>query len=71
MGIKNCFVVVVVVVVVIVIVIVIVLNLPLLSNRYIIQTKLKPEDRNRTHVFSSFFYKRLTQKDNNCDFPPG
>ncbi|XP_054260206.1 uncharacterized protein LOC128984862 [Macrosteles quadrilineatus] len=30
--------------------------------KYIVEKTLSPEDRARTHVFSSFFYKRLTTK---------
>lgn len=31
--------------------------------RYLLEEKLTPRDRERTHVFSSFFYKRLTQRE--------
>uniref|UniRef100_A0A0K8T4P9 Ubiquitin-like protease family profile domain-containing protein n=2 Tax=Lygus hesperus TaxID=30085 RepID=A0A0K8T4P9_LYGHE len=30
--------------------------------KYFVQTQLSPEEQHRTHVFSSFFYKRLTTK---------
>jgi len=30
--------------------------------KYVVEKTLSPEDRARTHVFSSFFYKRLTTK---------
>jgi len=30
--------------------------------RYLLQSQLSDEDRERTHVFSSFFYKRLTSR---------
>lgn len=30
--------------------------------RYLLRDKLSTEDRERTHIFSSFFYKRLTQR---------
>lgn len=30
--------------------------------RYVVEKTLDPNDRARTHVFSSFFYKRLTTK---------
>ncbi|KAL9968511.1 hypothetical protein ACROYT_G020612 [Oculina patagonica] len=33
--------------------------------KYVFFEKLKPEDRARTHILSSFFYKRLTQRKNN------
>lgn len=33
--------------------------------KFLFFEKLKPEDRNRTHILSSFFYKRLTQKNTN------
>lgn len=31
--------------------------------RYLVLEKLKKEDAQRIHVFSSFFYKRLNQRD--------
>ncbi|XP_071819352.1 uncharacterized protein [Apostichopus japonicus] len=31
--------------------------------KYLLEEKLTPRDRERTHVFSSFFYKRLTQRE--------
>lgn len=31
--------------------------------RYLVSEKLQEEDANRYHVFSSFFYKSLTQND--------
>ena len=36
-------------------------------DRFVFFEKLKPEDRERTHILSSFFYKRLTQKNNDSD----
>jgi len=36
----------------------------LIFRRYLMLAVLSPEDRERTHVFSTFFYKRLTS-------PPG
>jgi len=35
--------------------------------KFVFFEKLKPEDRERTHILSSFFYKRLTQKNNDSD----
>ena len=35
--------------------------------RFVFYEKLKPEDRKRTHILSSFFYKRLTQRNNSLD----
>ena len=35
---------------------------PSLIYRYIFFEKLSPADRERTHILSSFFYKRLTQR---------
>ncbi|XP_020622881.1 sentrin-specific protease 6-like [Orbicella faveolata] len=32
--------------------------------KFVFFEKLKPEDRARTHILSSFFYKRLTQRNN-------
>ncbi|CAB4038300.1 sentrin-specific protease 6-like, partial [Paramuricea clavata] len=37
--------------------------------KYIIEEKLTPEDRDRLHLFSTFFYDRLTQKNTNSDEP--
>ena len=34
------------------------------SSRYLLTKILSQKDQERTHVFSSFFYRRLTQKDN-------
>ena len=31
--------------------------------RYLVLEKLKSEDAQRSHVFSSFFYKRLNQRE--------
>lgn len=31
--------------------------------RYLVLEKLKKEDAQRIHVFSSFFYKRLNQRE--------
>lgn len=35
--------------------------------KFVFYEKLKPEDRKRTHILSSFFYKRLTQRNNSLD----
>ncbi|CAG5126353.1 unnamed protein product, partial [Candidula unifasciata] len=35
--------------------------------QYLYQEKLTEENRKRTHIFSSFFYKRLTQRDRHAD----
>lgn len=32
-------------------------------DRYLVLEKLKKEDAQRIHVFSSFFYKRLNQRE--------
>ena len=32
-------------------------------HRYVMLEKLSEADKNRTHIFSSFFYKRLTQRE--------
>ncbi|KAK2147943.1 hypothetical protein LSH36_527g01011 [Paralvinella palmiformis] len=34
--------------------------------KYLVNEILTDEDKERTHVFSSFFYRRLTQKQNKC-----
>lgn len=36
---------------------------PCLHHRYLVLAKLKKEDAQRIHVFSSFFYKRLNQRE--------
>ncbi|XP_059149505.1 uncharacterized protein LOC131936507 isoform X3 [Physella acuta] len=35
--------------------------------QYLFLEKFSPENRKRTHIFSSFFYKRLTQRDRHLD----
>ncbi|KAH9518462.1 hypothetical protein Btru_016862 [Bulinus truncatus] len=35
--------------------------------QYLYLEKLSPENRERTHIFSSFFYKRLTQRDRHVE----
>ena len=37
--------------------------LPRSSCRYLVLERLKKEDSQRSHVFSSFFYKRLNQRE--------
>lgn len=38
--------------------------------RYLFLEKFSEEDRNRTHIFSSFFYKRLTQRESRSSLGP-